>query len=139
MRFAISRRRLTRGPNLRRRTTTLERRSPSAGGSIRRCASYEHALAIDPSYANAHNNLGNVLLAIGRNDDAIREFSELVRLQPDSAAALGNLAAAYAAAQQFDRAVELTDAALRLKPQEPLASTLKQQRDRYRRRTSSRH
>jgi Flp pilus assembly protein TadD/mono/diheme cytochrome c family protein len=99
---------------------------------------YQQALALDPSYANAHNNLGNVLLAIGRNDDAIREFSEVVRLQPRSAAALANLAAAYAAAQQFERAAELADAALRLKPAEPLASTVKQQRDRYRRRAPGR-
>jgi hypothetical protein len=95
---------------------------------------YQRALAIDPQYANAHNNLGNVMLAIGKTDEAIREFTELVRLQPQSASALGNLAAAYAAARDFDRAAALADAALRLKPGEPLASTLKTQRDRYRRR-----
>jgi hypothetical protein len=45
---------------------------------------------------------------------------------------MGNLAAAFAAAKQFDRAVETADAALRLQPSEPLLSTLKEQRDRYR-------
>ena len=55
---------------------------------------YREALRIDPGYANAHNNLGNVLLAQQRFDEAIREFAEVVRLQPDSAAARKNLAAA---------------------------------------------
>jgi len=39
-----------------------------------------------------------VLLAQRRFDEAIHEFSEVVRLQPASAAAQKNLAAAYAAA-----------------------------------------
>jgi Flp pilus assembly protein TadD len=98
---------------------------------------YQRALAIDPQYANAHNNLGNVMLAMARPEDAIREFSEVVRLQPASPAALANLAAAFAAAKQFDRAVAAADAALRLSPPEPLLSLLKQQRDRYRQRTSA--
>jgi len=41
---------------------------------------------------------------------------------------------AYAAARQFDRALETAEAALRLKPAEPLLSTLRTQRDRYRQR-----
>jgi Flp pilus assembly protein TadD len=39
-----------------------------------------------------------VLLSQKRFDEAIREFEEVARLQPDSAAARKNLAAAYAAA-----------------------------------------
>ena len=58
------------------------------------------ALSIDPSYANAHNNLGNVLLAQKKYDEAIAEFAEVVRLQPGSAAAKQNLAAAKAMAAQ---------------------------------------
>jgi len=55
---------------------------------------------MDPAYANAHNNLGNVYLAQKRFDEAIREFSEVVRLQPGSKAAADNLAAAKAIARQ---------------------------------------
>jgi tetratricopeptide (TPR) repeat protein len=57
-------------------------------------AAFREALRLDPAYANAHNNLGNVLLAQGKNDEAIQEFREVVRLQPDSEAAKNNLAAA---------------------------------------------
>ena len=63
-------------------------------------SAFRAALGIDPGYANAHNNLGNVLLAVGRNDEAIREFREVVRLQPASDAAKKNLAAALARAKR---------------------------------------
>ena len=61
---------------------------------------YREALRIDPGYANAHNNLGNVLLAQGKHEEAIREFREVVRLQPDSEVARKNLEAALKLAQQ---------------------------------------
>jgi Flp pilus assembly protein TadD len=96
-------------------------------------AEYRAALRLDPGYANAHNNLGNVLLAQGRAADAVREFSEGARLQPKSPAALANLAAAYAAANQFDRAIETAEAALRLGPDETVAATLRAGIERYRR------
>jgi Flp pilus assembly protein TadD len=92
---------------------------------------FREALRIDPGYANAHNNLANVLLAQGAIDAAIVEFREVARLQPESAVGLKNLAAAYAMAGQFDRAVDTADAALRLKPGEPLAGEIRQQRAEY--------
>ncbi len=87
---------------------------------------------MDPAYAKAHNNLGNVLLAQGRAADAIAEFSTVVRLDPKSADALGNLAQAYAIAGDFDRAQETIDRALRLSPPEPVASQFAQRRELYR-------
>ena len=63
-------------------------------------AEYREALRIDPSYANAHNNLGNVLLSQKRYGEAIGEFEEVVRLQPASSAAKKNLAAARAMAER---------------------------------------
>jgi tetratricopeptide (TPR) repeat protein len=92
---------------------------------------FQQAIRIDPAYANAHNNLGNVLLAQGKPADAIREFAEVVRLQPKSAEALRNLAQAYAIAGDFDRAVGTIDTALRLSPPEPLASELARRRELY--------
>jgi hypothetical protein len=73
-----------------RRSTalTLARRLDEAATSFR------DALRLDPAYANAHNNLGNVLLAQGRTEEAIHEFREVVRLQPGSDAAKKNLEAA---------------------------------------------
>jgi Flp pilus assembly protein TadD len=89
---------------------------------------YRAALRIDPGYANAHNNLGNVYLAEGQFQAAIAEFREFARLQPQSATGLKNLAAAYAMAGDFVRAAETADTALRLNPDEPLASEIRRQR-----------
>ena len=61
---------------------------------------FQTAIRLDPGYANPHTNLGNVWLAQQKYDEAIREFTEVVHLQPDSAAAKSNLAAAKAAAAQ---------------------------------------
>ena len=59
---------------------------------------YRQALQIDPKYANAHNNLGSILLAQGKRDEALREYREAVRLQPQSASGLENLSRALATA-----------------------------------------
>ncbi|HZT75583.1 MAG TPA: tetratricopeptide repeat protein [Vicinamibacterales bacterium] len=95
---------------------------------------YEAAIAIDRSYAKAHNNLGNVRLAQGRTVDAIAEFAVVAKLEPRSADPLENLAQAYAIAGDFDRAADTIDRALRLSPPEPLASELARRRELYRQR-----
>ena len=66
-----------------------------------------------------------------KDDDAIREFEDYTRLQPNSVAGFRNLAAAYAAAGRFDRAAAAADAALLLSPTEPLATEIRRQRDQY--------
>jgi len=45
----------------------------------------------------AHNNLGNALDRKGRLDEALRQFQEALRLNPDYAEARNNLKAALAA------------------------------------------
>ncbi|MDD5629514.1 MAG: tetratricopeptide repeat protein [Elusimicrobia bacterium] len=45
-------------------------------------------------YAQAHNNLGAVLMSQGRTDEAMRHFAEAVRLKPDYGLAQANLQAA---------------------------------------------
>src|SRR4030095_4378218 len=49
-------------------------------------------IRLEPAYASAHNNLGNVYFAQKKYDEAIREFTEAVRLPPDSASAHRNRA-----------------------------------------------
>jgi Flp pilus assembly protein TadD len=44
---------------------------------------YRHALELDPNNASAHCNLGYLLMQKGNLDEAIKEFRETVRLDPD--------------------------------------------------------
>ena len=55
---------------------------------------YRKALEIKPAYAEAHNNLGVMLQAQKKLDEAIAHFREALRLNPSYALAKENLAAA---------------------------------------------
>ena len=70
----------------------------------------------------------------GNVEDAMEHFTEAVRLEPANVEARSNLAVAYAAAGEFERAVELVQAALRLAPLEPLATLLREHLELYQQR-----
>jgi Flp pilus assembly protein TadD len=55
---------------------------------------------LKPDHAGAHNNLALSLSKLGRVGDAITHYREAIRLQPDSLAALNNLAWILAAHPQ---------------------------------------
>lgn len=55
---------------------------------------YQSALRIYPNYADAHNNLGAILLQSGRTAEAIVEYQTAVRLDPDYPDAHSNLGGA---------------------------------------------
>lgn len=57
-------------------------------------ASYRKALAINPDYAEAHDNFGQMLLRLRRVDEAITHFRRAVALAPGLASALSNLGSA---------------------------------------------
>lgn len=76
---------------------------------------YSATLARNPGCWMAHNNLGNLLRAAGRPDDAIAHFKAALALRPDLAKAHYNLANALRderraaeALPHYARAVELT-------------------------------
>lgn len=66
-------------------------------------AHLREAVRLKPKVAQGHNTLGEALLAAGRDDDARREFTEAVRLQPGYAAAQANLARVSGPATRRDR------------------------------------
>ncbi len=57
-------------------------------------AEYQEALRIYPNYAEAHNNLGAILLQSGRTTEAVAEYQAAVRIDPDYADAHSNLGSA---------------------------------------------
>jgi Flp pilus assembly protein TadD len=76
---------------------------------------YQRALRIYPNYADAHNNLGAILLESGRADEAVAEYQAAVRLDPDYPDAHSNLGSALSqipgrlpeAAREMETAVRL--------------------------------
>ena len=78
-------------------------------------AEYQNALRIYPNYAEAHNNLGAILLQSGRTTEAVAEYRAAVRLDPDYPDAHSNLGSALSripgrlpeAAAELETAVRL--------------------------------
>src|SRR5262245_4852093 len=48
------------------------------------------AIAIEPNFADLHNNLGEMLRSIGQFDEAAKSFARCLELNPNSAAAYSN-------------------------------------------------
>ena len=77
---------------------------------------YQKAVALQPDFSEAHNNLGNALLNTGRSAEAIEQYREALLSQPDYVEAYNGLGAALLAAGRPQEAVEQYQQALRLKP-----------------------
>ena len=57
---------------------------------------YRKALELQPSYAEAHNNLGLLLARRGQLDEAIAQFQKALEANPTSREIRNNLGAALA-------------------------------------------
>jgi tetratricopeptide (TPR) repeat protein len=68
-------------------------------------ACYERALAIDPAFANARNNLGTALQKQGRFDESIEQHETLLAQDPDFIDARLNLGSTLASAKRYDEAL----------------------------------
>lgn len=87
----------------------------NAGGAVELFAA---ALEHDPSNAEAHFDLGGVLYALGRHEDAVRSLGEAVKFAPANARARHNLGLALSRLGRVPAArAELSAAAL-LAPEE---------------------
>lgn len=92
--------------------TALTHHHAGALADAERC--YRQLLAAFPGHAEAHSRLGAVLMRQGRLADAIAQIERALALKPDMFEACGNLAQAYLAAGQADRAGEAACRALEL-------------------------
>jgi protein O-mannosyl-transferase len=79
---------------------------------------YQRAVRIYPNYAEAHNNLGAILLQSGRTTEAVAEYQAAVRIDPDYPDAHSNLGGALSRmpGRQMEAIAEL-ETAVRLDPE----------------------
>jgi tetratricopeptide (TPR) repeat protein len=77
---------------------------------------YHRAIASDPTYTNAHNNLGVALKARGKEDEAIACFHKAIALDPRHAGAHSNLGLALQGKGEVDEAIKCYHRAIALDP-----------------------
>jgi len=77
------------------------------------------ALALDPNYAGAHAEEGNILASKGRINDAIAENERALALDPAMVDGYSNLGRDYTFLGQFEKSLEYLDKAIRLSPRDP--------------------
>jgi tetratricopeptide (TPR) repeat protein len=74
------------------------------------------AIGLNPNVAEAHNNLANGLIEIGRPEEALTSFGKAIALKPDYADAYNNRGAALNTLQRPDEALQSCDRAIALRP-----------------------
>ena len=84
-------------------------------------AKLEKAIRMDPSYRDAHWNLGVQYTRVGRITDARAEFRKAIEIGPPAAPLLADLAFASAVAGEFPEAQAFARKALQLDPENSAA------------------
>jgi SAM-dependent methyltransferase len=92
--------------------TAVMHHQAGALADAERC--YRQVIASSPGQAEPHSRLGAVLMRQGKTAEAIAEIERAVALNPDMFAAFGNLAQAYMATGQGERAAAAACRALEL-------------------------
>jgi len=87
-------------------------------------AHLQKAIAIDPDYMEAHNNLGARYIALGDNERAVDHLETALRLDPSSAFAHLNLSLALYFLKRSEQAEQYARNAIRLTPELPKAHYL---------------
>lgn len=76
----------------------------------------QKAIRVQPTYAEAHSNLGNALQSLDKTDAAIEAFKNAIKYEPGFAAAHNNLGNSYGRQGNLDKALECYATALKYRP-----------------------
>ncbi len=79
--------------------------------------SFERAIHLDHSYADAYNNLGVIFYEAKKYGPAVKQYEKAIAQDNNSASFYSNLGAAYFSKRQFERAVVAYQRALELDPE----------------------
>ena len=77
---------------------------------------WDRAIAANPKLAEAYNNRGLAFYNLNRHQDAIKDFSQSIRMKPNYAEAFNNRGNAYYELDQYEKAQADFDQSLKLKP-----------------------
>ena len=77
---------------------------------------WTHTLACTSGNVEAHNNLGSVLLKMGRVDEAIAQYQQALQIKPDNAEVHNNLGNVLLQKGQVDEAIVHYQKTLQIKP-----------------------
>jgi tetratricopeptide (TPR) repeat protein len=79
-------------------------------------AQYQRVLEIQPGYANAHFNLANRLLKVGRLEEAAAQYQQALEIQPNDAEARNKLGKTLLLKGDFDGAMSCFEKTTTLSP-----------------------
>ena len=82
---------------------------------------YRNAIQLDANYAEAHTNLGAVLISNQRATESLVHFEKVASLRPESLSARFNLSLARMQTGDFEQAIDGIRSTLRANPNYPLA------------------
>ena len=77
---------------------------------------YNKAIALDPSYAEAYNNLGTVLYEKEDHKKALKAYNKAIKIYPKYAEAYYNQALLYKKMRKYNKSIESFHNALKIKP-----------------------
>ncbi len=82
---------------------------------------FQTAVRIEPGISQAHNNLGTLLLTMGRDEEALAEFRKAADLNPSDPEVHQNMSLALERLGRTDEAAAEAQASLRLRPDQAAA------------------
>ena len=77
------------------------------GASVKALEAFKKALALEPNYSEAYNNIGLVLIGQGKPEEAVEAHNKAISLNPDSPEAHLNLSFAKLQTEQWQHGIEL--------------------------------
>jgi protein O-mannosyl-transferase len=84
-------------------------------------AMFREAVRIEPGISEAHNNLGTLLLALGRDEEALAEFRAALKLKPSDAQVHHNMSLVLERLGRTDEAAAQAQTSLTLHPDQSAA------------------
>jgi uncharacterized protein (TIGR03032 family) len=82
---------------------------------------FQEAIALQPDYVGAYNQLGNALQGLGESEQEIACYQKILEINPNVAAAHCNLGSIWQTQEKFEAAIAAYQRAIALKPDFVLA------------------